>query len=99
MIIFNCSFLSYLTLFICYCFGPEIFTSKIKSIKLLLLEYERQPAKLVKCNFHLQRHDKGTVCFCSLIVNLFNRMNCTVKGIETQKTNERTGILTLQKAL
>ena len=41
MIIFNCSFLPYLTFillfFICYCFGTEIFLSKIKSIKLLYL--------------------------------------------------------------
>ena len=42
MITFNCSFLSfslnfYFTFFFCYCFGTEIFISKIKSIKLLLL--------------------------------------------------------------
>ena len=42
MITFNCSFLSfslnfYFTFFFCYCFGTEIFMSKIKSIKLLLL--------------------------------------------------------------
>ena len=58
-----------------------------------------QPAKLIKCNYHHYRHDGGTIFFCSLIVNLFNKINCTVTGIETQKTNERTGILTLQKAL
>ena len=50
MLMFNvyccCSFLSYFTFillcFICYyidCFGTEIFTSKIKSIKSLIVDY------------------------------------------------------------
>ena len=45
--IFNSSFLSYLTFillfFICYCFVTEVFMSKIKSIKLMLLLLLRCP--------------------------------------------------------
>ena len=38
------------------------------------------------------------LCLLSSL-NLFSKISWTVKWIETHKTNERTGILTLQKAL